>query len=118
MNEKIISLLRGIRTSLQIVVEPMDLLSRWMNGKNGYPPLWIRQKVGSLNDFEGSGCPACPSKDKEHCADALRNLAARFLNAIGTPSLLNALSKELERDYGMSQWAQLSLISGFIDLPA
>ncbi len=55
MNERVISVLRGVRTSLQVAAEPIDILSRWMNGKKGYPPLWIRQKVGSLNDFEGSG---------------------------------------------------------------
>ena len=55
MDEKIVGVLRGLRTSLQIAFEPIDLLSRMVNNKKGYPPLWLRQKVGDLNDFEGSG---------------------------------------------------------------
>ena len=55
MNEKVIGILRTSRTALQIIVEPIDHLMRFINYKKGYPPLWIRQKVGSLNDFEGSG---------------------------------------------------------------
>ena len=55
MNEKVITILRKTRTVLQIGYEPIDALTRWVNYKRGYPPLWIRQKVGGLNDFEGSG---------------------------------------------------------------
>jgi len=55
MNEKVISLLRSSRTGLQILAEPIDAFTLFMNYKKGYPPLWVRQKVGSLNDFEGSG---------------------------------------------------------------
>jgi ubiquinone/menaquinone biosynthesis C-methylase UbiE len=55
VNEKVLEVLRNTRTGLQILVEPIDHLARFMNYKKGYPPLWIRQKVGSLNDFEGSG---------------------------------------------------------------
>lgn len=55
MNEKLLSILKGTRTGLQILAEPIDSLARFMNYKKGYPPLWIRQKVGNLNDFEGSG---------------------------------------------------------------
>lgn len=55
MNEKAISILRNTRTALQMVYEPLDVLTRWVNYKEGYPPLWMRQKVGGLNDFEGSG---------------------------------------------------------------
>lgn len=55
MNEKVITILRNTRTALQILTEPIDHFARFMNYKKGYPPLWIRQKVGGLNDFEGSG---------------------------------------------------------------
>jgi len=55
MNESIITLLRGMRTTLQMVVEPLDLTVRLLNNKRGYPPLRLRQSVGNLNDFEGSG---------------------------------------------------------------
>lgn len=47
-------MLKGVRTAVQVLAEPLDSLTRFMNCKKGYPPLWIRQKVGSLNDFEGS----------------------------------------------------------------
>lgn len=55
MNERLISILKETRTVLQILAEPVDSFARFLNCKKGYPPLWIRQKVGSLNDFEGSG---------------------------------------------------------------
>lgn len=55
MNEKILSTLRNTRTALQVLAEPIDAFDRFLNCKKGYPPLRIRQKVGSLNDFEGSG---------------------------------------------------------------
>jgi len=56
MNENLIGVLREVRTSLQIIAEPIDwFVARWMNNKKGYPPMWLRQKVGDLNDFEGSG---------------------------------------------------------------
>jgi len=55
VNENIITILRNTRTGLQILAEPIDALARFLNYKEGYPPLWIRQKVGGLNDFEGSG---------------------------------------------------------------
>lgn len=55
MNERTISLLRTGRTALQTVVEPIDWTARVLNNKKGYPPLRVRQKVGGLNDFEGSG---------------------------------------------------------------
>ena len=55
MDEKITSILRNTRTVLQVLAEPIDKFDRFINYKKGYPPLWIRQKVGSLNDFESSG---------------------------------------------------------------
>jgi len=54
MDERIIAVLRGVREGLQILYEPIDALTRLANYKKGYPPLYIRQKVGNLNDFEGS----------------------------------------------------------------
>jgi len=53
-NESIISLLGGIRTCLQVVAEPIDWFDRILTNKRGYPPLWLRQHVGDLSDFEGS----------------------------------------------------------------
>lgn len=55
MDEKIISFLRGVRTVLQTAVEPIDWASRMLNNKHGYPSLKLRQSVGDLSDFEGSG---------------------------------------------------------------
>ena len=55
MQEQMRGLLKKVRTVLQILAEPIDLFGRWVDYKKGYPPLIIRQKVGNLNDFEGSG---------------------------------------------------------------
>jgi len=56
MSEGFTGALRGTRTLIQILEEPIDwFVRRVVNNKKGYPPLWLRQKVGSLNDFEGSG---------------------------------------------------------------
>jgi len=55
VNENIISILRGVRTVLQTVAEPVDWAARVLNNKKGYPPLRLRQQVGDLSDFEGSG---------------------------------------------------------------
>jgi len=55
MNERTISVLRSEREMVQMVAEPIDWVGRMLNNKRGYPPLWIRQKVGDLSDFEGSG---------------------------------------------------------------
>ncbi len=55
MNETVISLLRRVRTALQVLAEPVDWAARMLNNKHGYPPLHLRQKVGDLSDFEGSG---------------------------------------------------------------
>lgn len=55
LDEKVIALLRTGRAVFQTVAEPVDWTARMLNNKHGYPPLRIRQKVGGLNDFEGSG---------------------------------------------------------------
>lgn len=55
VNEHLLTLLREGRKAFQQCAEPIDWVSRLLNNKKGYPPLWIRQKVGNLNDFEGSG---------------------------------------------------------------
>lgn len=54
MNEVVYTLLRNSRRVLQIGLEPLDYLSRVLNNKKGYPPLYLRQKVGGLYDFEPS----------------------------------------------------------------
>lgn len=53
-NETIYTILRNTRELLQKAYEPLDSLTRFINYKKGYPPLWLRQRVGNLNDFEGS----------------------------------------------------------------
>ena len=55
MNERTISMLKVVRKGLQVGYEPLDKLNRFANYKKGYPPLYIRQRVGGLNDFESSG---------------------------------------------------------------
>ena len=59
------------------------------------------------NTPEGEGCINCPATNKEHCADALRNLCGRILKTEGDER--NKLSKELDRLYGISPYAQLGL---------
>jgi ubiquinone/menaquinone biosynthesis C-methylase UbiE len=54
MNEKTISYLRFARQLGQQLLEPMDSIARRLNNRRNYPPLWIRQLVGNLNDYEGS----------------------------------------------------------------
>jgi SAM-dependent methyltransferase len=54
MNESFIGLLRSGRTAAQLLAEPIDWTARMLNNKHNYPPLWRRQRVGSLYDFEGS----------------------------------------------------------------
>ncbi len=66
------------------------------------------------NTPEGKGCDECPAQDKTYCADALRNLCGTFLVSIGKPEF-NEISKQLDRDYGLSQWNQLGLISGWLE---
>jgi hypothetical protein len=55
MREVKYSLLRKTRTLLQTAMEPIDYAARLLNNKKGYPPLRLRQQVGDLKDFEGSG---------------------------------------------------------------
>ena len=55
MDERLISLGRWGRLGLQIALEPIDWTARLINGRTKYPPLYIRQKVGNLFDFETSG---------------------------------------------------------------
>lgn len=55
MREAVAKILRPIRASLQTLVEPLDWSARILNNKHNYPPLRLRQRVGSLNDFESSG---------------------------------------------------------------
>lgn len=54
MKEGVYTVARRSRTILQALLEPLDLLTRLVNNKHGYPSLELRQRVGNLNDFEGS----------------------------------------------------------------
>ncbi len=54
MNESTYTFLRRARYGLQTLVEPIDWLARRLNSKGTWPPLRLRQSVGSLNTFEGS----------------------------------------------------------------
>lgn len=65
---------------------------------------------------EGKGCDNCPTSDKPHCADALRNLAAKLRGNITTPES-KVLSEELQRDYGIGFWCQLALLEGILEFP-
>ena len=68
----------------------------------------------------GRGCDGCPALDKEHCADALRNLCGKWLASRKLPDKerkvgFYRISKELERDYGLTFWNQLALLDGGIE---
>ena len=67
------------------------------------------------NTPTGKGCDDCPATDKEHCADALRNLCGKFLDSIGKHEELEKISRQLECEYGIVPYSQLSLLDGFID---
>ena len=71
---------------------------------------------------EGRGCNGCPALDKEHCADALRNLCGKWLASRELPDKERKvkfyhISRELERDYGLTPWNQLALLKGEIEFP-
>lgn len=55
MNERLISIFRTARSGTQILAEPFDCLYRHLTHRGSYPPLWVRQKVGDIFDFETSG---------------------------------------------------------------
>lgn len=65
------------------------------------------------NTPEGKGCDNCPAKDKEHCADALRNLCGKLLKA--TSEDANRISSELNKIYGITPFAQLALFNGILE---
>ena len=64
----------------------------------------------------GAGCDSCPAKDKLHCADALRNLAGKLINSLGTPAF-EAISREMERHYNIPPYNQLAVFAGYLEFP-
>ena len=70
------------------------------------------------NTPKDTGCSDCPALDKEHCADALRNLCGRTIANLYNKPIFSELSKELETIYGLSRWNQLSLFQGEIEFPS
>lgn len=55
MDERLAKVLRPVRTGIQMALDPLDQAHRSFTGRKDYPPLWIRQKVGNVFDFETSG---------------------------------------------------------------
>lgn len=51
----IIRALRFCRETLFVLLEPLDYLSRVINNKKDFPPLYLRRYVGDLRSFEASG---------------------------------------------------------------
>lgn len=68
------------------------------------------------NTPEGRGCDGCPAKDKEHCADALLNLVGKLRGSLGMP-IFDSISKQIQRDYGLSPWNQLAIWNGELEFP-
>ena len=68
------------------------------------------------NTPEGKGCDDCPAQDKEHCADALRNLCGRLIATLHNdlPTFYH-ISKELGDNYELTQWNQLEIFKGGIE---
>ena len=69
------------------------------------------------NTPEGVGCRGCPARDKEHCADALRNLCGKFMDSINDKPNFYRLSRELTEHYGLTRWNQLALFKGELEFP-
>lgn len=69
------------------------------------------------NTPEGAGCDACPAKDKEHCADALRNLAGKFACTDYGSEEYHALLKTLEEDFDIPLFNLLELRKGILEFP-
>ena len=69
------------------------------------------------NTPEGMGCDGCPATDKSHCADALRNLAGKFLDALETKADTREIAKQIEKDYGFTAWNILALAKGELEFP-
>lgn len=65
---------------------------------------------------EGAGCANCPAKDQEHCADALRNLASRLVEALDTDDFVR-ISDELHEVYGLSPYNQVAIFKGELEFP-
>lgn len=91
-SENVMTLLRGSRAALQTVVGPIDLAARLLNNKKGYPSLRLRQSVGSLNDFEGSGGEyaaylklLCGLKPEEDLLDIGCGCGLMALDVTGSP---------------------------------
>ena len=68
------------------------------------------------NTPEGLGCDACPAIDRVHCADALRNLCGRLIDSINTPQF-NQLSRQLDKEYGITPYHQLVIWEGILEFP-
>ena len=119
-NEKLITLLRGTRTVLQTLAEPIDWASRMLNNKHGYPPLRIRQLVGGLNDFEGS-CGEyvaylkllCGLKEGDKLLDIGCGCGLITLDTTGAGSLLDYLGRT-----GIYVGFRLLLEAGRVHTPA
>ncbi len=66
------------------------------------------------NTPRDAGCTECPATDKEHCADALRNLCAKWLKSQGEER--KCISEELDQRYHIPPLYQLGLLEGIIEL--
>lgn len=122
MNERAISVLKNIRMGLQVMAEPVDRFTRFLNYKKGYPPLWIRQKVGSLNDFEGSGGEymaylkiLCNLRPGVNVLDVGCGCGLMCLHVNENPSLPDYISPGryvgLDTDYELVSWCKKHLAS-------
>lgn len=69
------------------------------------------------NTPEGKGCSGCPAKRQGHCADELRGLFGKLNDKSLSDEVRNKVSKQINRDFGISPFNQLASVAGFIEFP-
>ena len=94
--ELVYTILRGGRFLLQTALEPLDWASKVLNYKCKYPPMTLRQSVGELNYFEGSGGEhlaylklLCNLSNSDRVLDFGCGCGLRAINTTGSGSLLD-----------------------------